>query len=48
MHMTCKSMRLGRSMEGARVNEEEDQGLSSEALYIYKVMEEGEEPRCDK
>lgn len=35
-YMTCQSVKLGGNMEGAGVNEE-DWGLSLEALYIYKV-----------
>lgn len=40
-YTTCQSVRLGGSIEGAGVYEE-DQGLSLEALYIYKVGEERE------
>ena len=40
-------MRLGGSMEEAGVNEEGDQGLSLEALSIYKVGGGEEEPGCD-
>lgn len=44
-YMTCQSVRQGGSMEGAGVNEE-DQGLSLEALYIYKVGGRGGPRMC--